>query len=248
MKTKICLLGIFALVTLAIAAPHTWTFQKGGTFEGDYYSSGTTAVVVRKNGTNYIFKFADLSTNDLAYVAKIKADQKKVQLDAEVKQMQQAGWIEITAKVFDNFPEKLRNYQKGWMDVTFMDFSKTEFADLQLGLLVEDSNGDSINKCTLFKQLNRPDQNTQPIPNPVVDIAMMLKKGDKVRLIGHSYPDDSRETEITKLAGINYYTHFGFLVERIEIIETAAEKKAKEQAEDKTAEHDQQTGLPLIQK
>lgn len=230
MKTKFCLLGIFALVTLAKAAPHTWTFQKGGTFEGDYYSSGTTAVVVRKDGTNHIFQIADLSTNDLSYVAKIKADQKQARLDAEVKQMLQAGWIEVTAKTFDNFPEKLRNYQKGWMDVTFQDFSRVEFADMQLAFLVKDSNGDFINKCTLFKQLNRPEQDTQPIPNPAVAVAMALKKGDKIRLIGHSYPDDSQETEITKQAGINYYTHFGFLVEQIEIIETAAEKEAREEA------------------
>ena len=108
MKTKICLLGIFTVATLAIAAPHTWIFTTGKTFEGDYYSSGTTAVVIRNNGTNYIFKMADLSTNDLAYVAKIQADQKQAKLDAEVKQMQQAGWNELTSDLIENFPEKVR--------------------------------------------------------------------------------------------------------------------------------------------
>jgi hypothetical protein len=132
MKTKICLLGIFALVPLAIAAPHTWTFQNGGTFEGDYYSSGTTAVVVRKDGTNHVFQIADLSTNDLAYVAKIKADQKQARLDAEVKQMRAAGWLEFTSNLIMNFPEKVRDQIPGdgtiihkydWLDATFSSFN-----------------------------------------------------------------------------------------------------------------------------
>ena len=94
MKTKLCLLGIFALVPLAIAAPHTWILSTGKTVVGDYVSSGTTTLVVKTGGTNCFLAISNLSTNDLAYVAKIKADQKQARLDAEVKQMlsQLDGW------------------------------------------------------------------------------------------------------------------------------------------------------------
>src|ERR1035437_1887075 len=102
MKTKICLLGIFALVPLAIAAPHTWILSTGKTVAGDYVSSGTTTLVVKTGGTNCFLAISNLSTNDLAYVAKIKADQKQARLDAEVKQMlSQPGWMEITASLLD---------------------------------------------------------------------------------------------------------------------------------------------------
>jgi hypothetical protein len=226
MKTKICLLGFFALVTLAIAAPHTWTFQKGGTFEGDYYSSGTTAVVVRKNGTNYIFKFADLSTNDLAYVAKMQAAQKQARLDAEVKQMQQAGMVEFTADLIDNFPEKVRS-KTGWMDANFYGFDKYagRSSEIDLGFDVEDSLGKSYRHCVACKTLHGPnwpyDQGQNDRPNPLLNVISNLKQGDKVRL--HGSVNDRGPLS-------DDYTQLFFYVDRVEIIETAAEKKAKEQA------------------
>jgi hypothetical protein len=73
MKTKICLLGFFALVSLAIAAPHTWILTTGKTVTGDYFSSGTTTLVIKTDGTNCFIKFSDLSDNDQAYVAQMKA-------------------------------------------------------------------------------------------------------------------------------------------------------------------------------
>ena len=225
MKTKICLLGFFALVMLAIAAPHTWTFQKGGTFEGDYYSSGTTAVVVRKSGTNYIFKFADLSTNDLAYVAKIKADQKKAQLDTEVRQMQQAGMVEATASLIRDFPEKvsgIANDRHCWMDAKFLkaDSSYVANPDFYLGFQVEDQNGDVFYYCRVQKEflggnfMNGTDY-TDKQANPLIGVIMSLKRGDKARLTGKVLPVSSAGSGV-------------FDIERIEMIETAAEKKARE--------------------
>jgi hypothetical protein len=73
MKTKICLLGFFALVSLAIAAPHTWILTTGKTVTGDYFSSGITTVVVKIGGTNCFIKLSDLSTDDQTYVAAMKA-------------------------------------------------------------------------------------------------------------------------------------------------------------------------------
>jgi hypothetical protein len=73
MKTKICLLGFFALVTLAVAAPHTWILTTGKTVTGDYFSSGITTVVVKVGGTNCFIKLSDLSADDQTYVAAMKA-------------------------------------------------------------------------------------------------------------------------------------------------------------------------------
>jgi hypothetical protein len=230
MKTNVCLFGIIAFVMMAVAAPRTWTLQTGKTIDGDFVSSGTTMLVVKTSGTNYLIKLADLSTNDLAYVAKIKADQKQAQLDAEVKQMATAGMIELSAKLIKNFPEKVRNQQKGWMDVTFNRLSTAHvtFPDMQLGLDVTDKNDEDFYKCVIFKQLNRPDENTQPVPNPLATWALGLMPGDKIRLIGHCYPDTaSGDFDVNST-----FDSAGFLVEKIEVIETAAEKKAREQAAD----------------
>jgi hypothetical protein len=246
MKTKICLLGFFALVTLAIAAPHTWTFQKGGTFEGDYYSSGTTAVIVRKDGTNHIFQIADLSTNDLAYVTKIKADQKLARLDAEVKQMQQAGWVELSTDLIKNFPEKLRDqipgdgtiiHKYGWMDAAYRGMNElTRDHDSSLSFGVIDSKGDYFDYCFVAKKLfpkksftsaeilaGALDNYTQ---NPLANVAFNLKRGDNIRLIG--YCDDS--LPFAESPNGERASHASFFIERIEIIETAAEIKAKDEA------------------
>ena len=73
MKTKIYILGIFAFVTLVVAAPRTWILKTGETVTGDYVSSGTTTLVVKTHGTNHFVELSDLSTNDQAYVAEQKA-------------------------------------------------------------------------------------------------------------------------------------------------------------------------------
>jgi hypothetical protein len=237
MKTKICLLGIFALVTLAMAAPHTWTFTTGKTFDGDYYSSGTTAVVIRNNGTNYIFKMADLSTNDLAYVAKIQADQKQAKLDAEVKQMQQAAQMEFTSDLIENFPEKV-NQQRGWMDSEFLELENIYTSgeeDANLGFAVADKNDNSFYKCVVSKYLPVPGDSTGLQHNPLVEYVTGLKRHDKIRLVGTVSAPLSSD-----------YRRFN--VERVEIIETTAEKKNREQASQQTNGIDPATGLPVNQK
>jgi hypothetical protein len=228
MKTKICLLGIFALVTLAIAAPRTWVLKTGETVTGDYVSAGSTTLVVKIGGTNCFLALSNLSTNDQTYVAQMQFVQRQARLDAEIKQMQQARLIELSAKLIENFPEKVRNQQKGWMDVTFNGLSTAhiQFPDMELGLDITDKNDDGFYKCVIWKQLNRPDENTQPVPNPLATWALGLSRGDKIRLIGHCYPD----TESGNFGSNSTFDYAGFLVERIEMIETAAEKKAKGQA------------------
>src|SRR5665213_49143 len=246
MKIKICLLGIFALVTLTMAAPHTWTFTTGKTFDGDYYSSGTTEVVVRKDGTNHIFQIANLSTNDLAYIAKIKADQKQARLDAEVKQMQQAGWIEFSTDLIHNFPEKVRTLipgdgtvikKMGWMDAEYRGMNDlTRNHDNSLSFGVIDSKGDNFDYCIVAKKLFSKESFTSAeilagaltnyTQNPLVNVAFNLKHGDNIRLIG--YCDDS--LPYAKSTNGERDSHAWFNIERIEIIETAAEKKNREEA------------------
>ena len=72
MKIKICLLGIFAVATLATAAPHAWVLKTGETVTGDYVSSSTITIVVKTDGTNCSLKISDLSSNDLAFVKNIQ--------------------------------------------------------------------------------------------------------------------------------------------------------------------------------
>jgi hypothetical protein len=232
MKTKLCLLGIFAFVTLVAATPRTWVLKTGETVTGDYVSSGTTTLVVKTGGTNCFLKVSSLSTNDQAYVLKMQTAQKQARLDAEAKQMASDGMIELSAKLIENFPEKVRNQQKGWMDVTFNGLSRAhiQFQDMELGLNITDKNNEEFYKCVIFKQLNRPDQYTQPVPNPLASWVLGLMPGDKIRLIGHCYPD----TESGDFDSNSTFQHAGFLVERISMIESAAEKKAKEQ-QDTTA-------------
>jgi hypothetical protein len=211
MKTKICLLGIFALVPLAIAAPHTWILSMGKTVAGDYVSSGTTTLVVKTGGTNCFLAISNLSTNDLAYVAKIKADQKQARQDAEVKQMlSQPGWMEITASLLDHFPEKVDNHP-GWMDADFQNLENiyVESKADQLGFWIRDKNGDSFSRCIVHKT----DLNGNP--DPLVSQILNLKSGDKVRFIG-----------VVMTGGDNLNR---FHISKIEMIETAAEKKAREQ-------------------
>jgi hypothetical protein len=237
MKTKLALLFTCAelMVSAQTNSVHNWTLKSGAVFAGDYFTSGELMVVIKSHGTNCLLKISDLSTNDWLYFYQCKTNQRQMQLDAEAKQLGAQGYIEVNAQLLENFPEKVLNYQKGWMDVTFQDFSQyhVEFADMQLGLRVTDSNGNSLDNCTIFKQLNRPDQNTQPIPNPLVSVAMTLKPGDRIRLIGHGYPDVDSDDSIHRLAGNS--NHAGFLAEGIEMIESAADaatvKKVKEALE-----------------
>jgi hypothetical protein len=245
MKTKILFIVISGVALLTMAAPHTWTFKSGGTFEGDYFSSGTNAVVVRKSGTNYIFKMADLSTNDLAYVEKSKADQKQARLDADVKQMRQAGWIELSSDLIENFPEKVRDlipgdgtiiHKYGWMDATFVSFNTLKGSPNVLGFGVKDSHGNSFDYCLVPKKLYKKnvvssleiaagyvDEGT---PNPLTNVAFNLKRGDKIRLVGNC--DDSLPYSQSQHGERDF--HAWFYIERIEMIETTAEKKAREQA------------------
>ena len=219
MKTKICLLGIFALVTLAIAAPRAWVLKTGETVTGDYVSSGTTTLVVKTGGTNCFLAISDLSTNDQTYVAQMQFAQWQARLGAEAKQMAQAGWLELTEQMFDSFPEKVDDHNC-WMDCEF-DELEGEWVDasIELGFFVRDKNSDLFQFCfapKVFVPVIPPA--TEPPPNPLIPEITKLKYGDKVRLIGKVVPYTF------------YSNHRLFEVQKVEMIETAAEKKAREQA------------------
>jgi hypothetical protein len=220
MKTKICLLGVFAFVALAIAAPHTWVLKSGETVTGDYVSSGSTALVIKTGGTNRFLALSNLSTNDQAYVAQMKSAQRQAQFDAEAAQMRQAGQMEFTSDLVENFPEKV-NQQRGWMDCEFLELENIYTSgeeDVNLGFAVADKNDDSFYKCVVPKYLPVPGDNTGLQHNPLVEYVTGLKRHDKIRLIG-----------IVSAPLASDFRRFD--VERIEMIETAAEKKAREDAD-----------------
>jgi hypothetical protein len=217
------LAGIITLTTLAVAAPHTWTLKNGIMVEGDYFSSGTTAVVVKRSGTNCILKISDLSTNDLPYLAEMQAAQRQARLDAEAKQMQKAGMIEFTKQMIESFPEKVDD-RNGWMDVTFLSLSDDfVYPRMELGFDVDDKNGDLYMFCFAEKvflpdHISSPDDISKSPHNPLIPVITNLKRGDKVRLIGKM------------INGSFYSQHRLFHVEKVEMIESAAEKKAREDA------------------
>lgn len=212
MKIKICLLGIFALVTLAVAAPRTWTFQTGVKVEGDYVSSGTTTVVINRGGTNFFLRISELSTNDQAYALKMQLAQRQVRLDAEALQMKKAGWIEVTSQFLENFPEKTEDATL-WMDAEFEELDNTysENPEVYLGFAVQDKNGDFFSKCVVDKEGGK---------NPLIGQISALKHGDKIRLIGRKSYLSLDDT---------FNGRWIFAIDKVEIIETAAEKNFIEQ-------------------
>jgi hypothetical protein len=232
MKMKFYFLGIFALSMLALAAPHGWMLKTGGKIEGDYFTSGSTTVVVKRGGTNCLIKISDLATNELPYLAEMQAAQKHARLDAEARQMAASGMIEFTSDMIQHFPEKAAS-KNGWMDAEFDDFNSTggRNSEMDLGFYVKDSQGKLFPNCCVSREIYGPDflnDSSQIKPNPMVDVISQLKKGDKVRFIGRV--DGGSDS---------YYPTYHFFVDQIEIIETAAEKKAREDAADKNSDTSQ---------
>jgi hypothetical protein len=62
---------------------HNWTLKSGAVFSGDYFSSGTTMVVIKSHGTNCLLKISELSTNDWLYFQDCKVAQERHQLEAK---------------------------------------------------------------------------------------------------------------------------------------------------------------------
>lgn len=229
MKLKFTLFGICVLSILAIAAPHSWILKTGKTFDGEFVSSGTAVVVVRRDGTNYFLKISDLATNELSYLATMQVAQRQARLDLESKQMLQAGMAEFTADLIEHFPEKVRS-KNGWMDAEFIDFNTTggRSPERDLGFYVKDSQGKTFSSCCVSRLFYGQGFINDPSlirPNPFIDVISKLKKGDKVRFVGNV--DDPRTTGF----GDGFVTYH-FFVDRIEMIESAAEKKAREDSAD----------------
>lgn len=244
MKIRLALIVISGITLLVMAAPHVWTFKQGGTIEGDYYTSGTAAVVIRRDGTNCILPIANLSSNDLAFVAQKKIEQRKAQLAAETNLFLKRGMVELSKQRIQNFPEQV-NDRFGWMDCEFSEFDidsspvgKLAGADFMLRLVVKDKDSNYYRHAEILKRL--PTANAEQGPaNPTALQAAKLKQVDRIRLIG-----------MVANAGDNNFE--SFMVDRIEIIETATEKKAREQAAEQATEQtlpalDPSTGL-LIHK
>jgi hypothetical protein len=230
MKTKLALLLVFAVLTAAAQtnSVHNWTLKTGEVFPGDYFTSGSQMVVIKSHGTNCLLKISELSKNDWLYFQDCKTAQRQRLLDAEAAQMRAAGWLEFSAKLIENFPEKVQDQKKGWMDVTFNTYSSTHVAsaEMELGIMVTDANGDNFDRCSIFRQLNRPDADVPAIPNPLIDLAMGLKRGDKIRLVGHCYPA-TKSGQFDENSTFNFAS---FNIDRIEMIESAADAAAVKQA------------------
>ncbi|HTX20498.1 MAG TPA: hypothetical protein VMD27_01370 [Candidatus Aquilonibacter sp.] len=220
MKTKLAL--FFSLVTLAASAQtnsvHTWTLKTGAKFTGDYFTSGTEAIVIKSHGTNCLLKISDLSTNDWLYFQDCKAAQRQHQLDAEATQMRAAGQMEFTSKMLENFPEKVMN-QQGWMDGTFEDFSAIglygDDKDFLLGFWIKDKSDDAFDDCVVFKKNPHDDQ-----PAPELAEVMNLKQGDRVRFFGCPQEKEEGDRDLR------------FYISHVEMIESAADAAAIEKVKE----------------
>lgn len=96
------------------------------------------------------------------------------------------GLTEFTVRQVENFPEKIKWAERGWMDATFVrvDSDYTDYPTGELAFTVKDKEGEFFFRCYVYKFLGDPsDVNDRP-PNPLVKIVMALKEGDRVRLIG----------------------------------------------------------------
>jgi hypothetical protein len=185
-------------------------------------------VVIKNHGTNYFLKISDLSTNDWLYFYECKTNQRQSQLNTEAEQLKNDGLIELTEKLIENFPEKVDDHN-GWMDVKFVELREDYvYPRMELGFWVEDKNGDSFFKCYTEKEflpdhISNPENISNFPSNPLIPVITNLRRGDKVRLIG----------EVVN--GSFYSQHRLFHVEKVEMIEPAAEaeavKKVKEDLE-----------------
>lgn len=216
MKTMFVLLLIIAALTVSAQtnSVHNWTLKSGAVFTGDYFTSGAQMVVIKSHGTNCLLKISELSTNDWLYFYQCKMNQRQMQLDAEAKRMIAAGMVEATATLIRDFPEKVSG-AGGWMDAKFIkvDASFLAHPDACLGFLVVDKNGDNFYNCAVEKELwgsnfYNGDFNDKK-PNPLVGTVMNLNRGDKIRLIGKKAHVES-----------------SFVIEKIEMIESAADAAA----------------------
>ena len=176
-------------------------------------------VVVKSHGTNCLLKISDLSTNDWLYLYECKTNQRQTQLNAEAMQLQNAGFIELTGKLIENFPEKV-NQQRGWMDCEFISLDNGYTSgeeDFDLGFEVWDRNGDLFGKCIVQKNIFGPNfmsgDNSDQRHNPLVETVSNLKRGDKIRLIG-----------TVSSPVISDYRRFE--IEKVEMIELAADADA----------------------
>jgi hypothetical protein len=195
-------LSVFAVDTNRMAleqesaSMRTWTLRNGEKYEGEFVSSGSIMVVVKRHGTNCFLKVSDLSTNDHNYVVKIQSAREQARLDAQTKQLTRQGQIELTVDIIKNYPERISKYL--WMDAEFVEFNGDELLSLTergqhhrserfpmglpitdlreafIGFRVRDKNGDVFYKCYATK-------NKQ---SPIADQIAKLKRGDMVRLFG----------------------------------------------------------------
>ncbi len=212
MKTLL-LIFIFAAgdVIAQTNLAHIW-HQNGKAIAGDYVSSGTTSLVIKFSGTNYFIALTALNDDDRSYLSTLKIQQRKKQMADEAVRLITQGTKEITAQLLDHFPEKVSD-RLCWLDGEFGELNDiyTERQREELGFDIKDQSGTYFGRCLAFK--TDPNGN----PDPVIDQILKLKKGDTARFIGvPMYPLNSSQ--------------LAFYVSRVEIIETAAEKKMQEPA------------------
>ena len=173
---------------------------------------------MKHGGTNALLKISQLSTNDLTYVALKQVEQRQARLDMEAKLMRDRHITEFTSALLHG-PQELMYGKQGWMDAEFYDlhgdpnfFATKDWATQAIVFTIKDNNGMLYSRCVV-QGLRGP-----PYFQQLCQQVRQLKPGDRVRL-----------TAVAPVPG--GALHETWLdVNKVEMIESVAEKKAREQA------------------
>jgi hypothetical protein len=168
--------SILLLVFALNAHGHLFTFKAGGKLEADFLEfkdANTVVVKGAKDGKSYALPIAQLIEADQKFLADLRS---KSDLKADLKRTK---GFETTVKEIQNFPERTMN-RDVWMDVTFGSLYEShikiwlgeEYLRTHLGFAVTDKNGDYFTYCIIEK-------------GPNATALEKIKKGQKLRLIGH---------------------------------------------------------------
>jgi hypothetical protein len=154
----------------AAAEVRTWTDTTGRTIQAELVSTiGESQVVIERHPdkTRFTLALERLSAADREFVRRYR----------ETKPLRDAGYLELSTKLIENFPEKV-DQKVGWMDCEFLGLSADELKSflpnsvyISIGFHARDNNGDMFIWFIADKKL-------------FTEKLMSLKSGQRIRVVG----------------------------------------------------------------
>jgi hypothetical protein len=78
--------ALILICQFGLAEPHTWTFNSGITFPGEFVSATTNSVIIMRDGRNFSITIANLSDADNAYIKKKESEMKQMAFEIAMQQ------------------------------------------------------------------------------------------------------------------------------------------------------------------